>query len=593
MSKGTLKRSTTLHGVGAGATLLAIVAGSLFGMQHLGIPFGPVEAKAKVEEAKEEAIPVASYTNTPAYVTLKDALSNPPGGWTKNGEIITSPQSPYPFSCVTDGASPAVSFAQGYGVGNKSIQVVTSAYTAGLGTAGIANEFAKAQACVSGDATMSTQIMSGLGAESYLTTVNKGGLVTNIVTWRNGDVITYLIADKGNGNAFGQAQEFNNVLTEKLNPVCINQDSGVDDQARTIWSSVEFAGLKVNAPVSINKVPLPEVVNKPTLPILRRDLAPAGFEFKGENDIKPVPLPAEEIKTAFVERPEQPNYPVWPPLPKEVELPTAPEAPTTEPPTTKDVLVKAKDEQGPGCGWAFTATIAPKFDAKAAEAEKVTLQKQALDSLKSEAVSWQASVLNYWKAYATYKTKAETWNEYAARVAEVKAAWDVIAQKWATYNANLANYEASVEAREQFVTNQTAAKKQYDADLKACKTYEADLKEYEKDYAAYEKEYAAEAKRLAEKAEEERLETQAEQPTPSPTPSPSTSPTPKPSPSPTPSESTKPTPAPTPDIDAPERPTVPSGGCPVPRPAILDETAPDVLPKPTPPADPRPADQRD
>lgn len=538
-------------GVSAGAAVLSIVGLSLLGMNAAGIPLGPVEPQTK-QEKQEVAVPVAQYKNTPAYKALEDSVNEPPSGWSKNGTVVTSSQVPFPLSCVSDGVKPAMSFAQTYGVNGQSIQVVATAYTAGLGSIGVNHLINNVPNCAGNGTFLSTVPVTGLGVEAFSTTFNKGGSSTQIVSWRNGDVVSFLISGANNAQSLDQATAFDEVLSSKINPVCANPDSPADDSKRTIWSGDTFTGLLVNDPVSIPKVPLPEIVAKPVMPILGVDLTPAGFEYKVDPAVVPTPIPAEEKPVDDVQRPDVPEYPVWPLLPEQPELPVVPKAPSSEPPVSKDVAVQIQDEKGPGCGWGFTSTVAPNFDAQAAEEKKKIDQTNATAALRVDARNWQSSVLSYWKDYASYVKKVETWQEYSAKVSEVRAAWDIIAEQWRVYNERLDEYNTAVANRDAFNERKAAAQKQYDSDLKVCEAREKKGKE-EKD-------------------------------------SQSPSETPKPSPSPTTPdrEDSSPTASPSPSQSNSDDKVK----CPVEKPDILDEEAPPVPEKPTEPADPRPADQR-
>lgn len=563
-----LALSHTMAGVTAGIAILTISAGSLFGLQAAGVPLGPVKAESANKE-QEKVIPVAEYRDTPAYNVLTSALDAPPAGWSKNSSLIKSPQEPFPFSCVSDIPHPAVSFAQVYGVDGQTIQIVTGAYTAGVGAYALKGQMDRSASCA-GDTWVGTVPVTGLGTEAYSSTVTKGGSATRIVTWRSGDVVTYLIAGNNNPNTLRDAEAFNNVLSSKLNPVCVNPASSVNDAKRTIWSGDTFTGYLIDDTVTIPRVGLPNVAAKPVLPLIGKDLTPRGFEIKSASNVVPVPVPAPELEVPEVERPVQPSYPVWPLLPAEPESPIIPQAPSADPPTAKKVPIQVLDEKGPGCGWSFTSTAAPNFDAALAEQKKDLDKKTATSALQAEAGNWQKSILTYWKEYATYSAKTKAWNEYAQQMETVRAAWDAIAEQWRVYNTQLANYEQSVRDRDAFLAEQAEAKTRYEKEIEICKA--RDVKEAE-EKAAKEAEAAKKAEEAKKKAEED-----AKTPSPSPTATPGATTSPSPSPSPT---------------AAPTAPTADDRViCPAVKPEIIDEKAPELLPKPTPPADPRPVNQR-
>lgn len=507
------KQSSIVAGISAGAVILAISAGSLFGLQSVGIPLGPVQSESDKNAATKTTTPIAAYTNTPAATALTGALDSMPASWVKNSSLITSPQEPFPFSCVPDIAHPGVSYAQGYGVNGRSIQIVTGAYTAGLGALTMKQQFEKVSQCA-GDTWIGTVPVTGLGTEAYSSTVTKGGSATKIITWRNGDVVTYLLAENNNGDVLNNATAFNDALTAKLAPVCVDMKSTVEDAGRSVFSGQPFTGRVINDTVTIAQVPLPEVVVKPTLPLFGKDLTPKGYTYKSANGVVKTPLPAPAQETAAVDIPQTPSYPVWPLMPVAPEEPIAPKSPNATPPTVKNVPIVVKDEQGPGCGWAFMATVSPNFDAQAAESKKTTDKAAATSLLKTEASNWQKSVLSYWKEYATYTAKTKAWNDYAAKVESVKVAWDAIAEQWRIYNTKLANYENSVKAHDDFVKQQSEAKTKYDKEVEICKVRDEKEKKEAEDKAKKDKEDAT-------------------KPSPSPTATPGATTSPSPSASPT------------------------------------------------------------
>lgn len=548
-----ISMSQSLAGISAGVAILAISAGSLFGLKAVGVPLGPVEAKANTGD-KTVTAPIAEYKNTPAYAVLSQSLEAAPGGWTKNSNLINSPQEPFPFSCVTDVPHPSFSLAQGYGVNGRSIQIVTGAYSAGAAAYSLKGQIERSKDCA-GDTFVATSPVTGLGVEAFSSTVTKGGNATRIITWRNGDVVTYLIADNYNQDVLKNADAFNAVLSAKLNPVCVNPESSLNDAKRTLWSGDTYTGYMINDTVTIPAVPLPNAVAKPVLPLIGKDLTPKGFTYTSGTKVEATPIPAPELDVPGVELPEKPSYPVWPLLPQAPETPVLPKAPNATPPTIKNVPIQVKDDKGPGCGWAFTATAEPNFDPATAEQKKIADKKTATAALRVDASNWQGSVLTYWKDYSVYKSKIGAWVDYVKQVESVKAAWDKIAEQWRVYNDLLAKYETSKANNADFLKAQSEAKAKFEKETAICKARD--------DKAA---------------ADKKKQQEEATKPSTAPTASPGATASPTPSASPTAS------PSPSSEDD--------KVVCPVEKPEILDEKAPEVLPQPTPPADPRPANQR-
>lgn len=497
----------------------------------LGIPF---VHKEKVE-APAPVAPVvnsAAYTETPAMKIIKASLTAPPAGWEGTGEILNAPQAPYPYSCPTGGSNPVISLSKGFTINGRPVQLLLSVYGTGLGVQGLGDRFNAAAGCAGHDASYGLSKASGIGAESYIANTSKAGTSTKTVIWRYGDIAGYLITDPSNPDSYALAKSFNDLLLQNLHGACLNPDLSDADLGRTPWSGKPFVGYFAQKTVEIPKLPLPTV---PTT-------APT---------YKATPIPAPSLTVKDVVLPTKPtDYPVWPLLPAQLTKPVSPVAPPATAPFQKDIQVPAKDVSGPGCGWAFTGTTPPIYDDSQQQSKTDAAVAKATGELTTSSKQWQTSVLDYWKNYSTFSQNVPAWNTYVDQVQAVTDAWNVIAHSWDTYNANKKDYDRLVESRNAFIKEQADAKTQYEKDLDQCKKQDAD----DKAKADADKKAAEEAKN---------------NPTASPSPSPTTSPT------------ATPTPDPTPTIE-----------CPVTKPDIIDQAAPDVPVAPTPPADPRPVSAR-
>lgn len=532
------------------AVITAISLTAMLLLGALGIPFGAAAEKKKEEPPAPSAAVMAQIKDSPAWGTLRSALEAPPGGWNATASIIDSPQSPYPFSCSTDGVNPVISLSRSFTVDGKPLQVMTTAYTAGLGSKGMADRFAKVRACAGNDAGVSTANLKGIGVEAYQIDVNKAGAASRDIMWRYGDIVVYLIAESNNGNAYNLARSFNDNMVQKLNGVCLAEDSSEADWGRTPWGNATFTGLTADRKVEIAKVGLPDGSGTPAA--TPAPTASAQPTTPATPEVKQYPLQPEKTEVRDVDLPTKPTaYPVWPLLPSPVSKPTEPESPAKEPPFQSSVKEQIEDVNGPGCGWAFTGTVSPLFKADEAKTAADKLETAEKTRLEEESKKWQAAVLQYWKDYDGFQKQLPAWNSYVDNVNTVAAAWDAISRKWATYNANKEIWDRATEDRKNFLDRQKAASDAYTKALEQCKVQdEADKK----------------------KAEEDKKKADEEAKNPKPTASPSATPTATPSPTTT----------------APPRIE-----CPPTKPAIIDQEAPaDPGPAPVPPADPRPANQR-
>jgi hypothetical protein len=252
--------------------------------------------------------------------------------------------------------------------------------------------------------------------------------------------------------------------------------------------------------------------------------------------VRPVPVNAAPIVFNEVPLPTRPADPVWPPaLPEAISEPVAP-VPVGPEPTTATVKVPREDRIGPGCGWAFTSAAAPAVDEASLAARAAALQNETLSNLRAKQDAWGPAVLAFYRRWQNYRAAAAKYLQYSRSVAAVAAAWQQIQTERDVYYGLLADYEQAVAARSQFLSVQRDALTAYTAAVADC------------------------ALPL---------------PTPTPTPVPSVSGSVPPS-----------------QTQAP-LPVEPRVGCPPTKPDILSELPPILPPEPTPPADPRPVDQRD
>lgn len=490
--------------VASGSATVALLAlAAVFGVNQLAAPAyeEPVQGASEVDAAKP--LSKAAWAVTPAEKTLTETLRTPPKGWKADGDVERSVTAPFPYSCPQQGLAPAVALAQTYDANGTRVQIITTAYTAGLGADAMTRQVGNAGTCAGPEnaASVSPITEGKAGTEAYLTSTARGATRAAVASSRRGDVITYAIT-ANTTDAIALSKAFDSSLEPRLRDVCRNQDSTSADASRTPWSTVEFTGKLEERKVSI------PTVKQPTLP-------PA-------ETTRIVPIPADPVDLTEAFPLPTPAYPVWPEMPAPMELPTPPEAPAAEARTEATFKAEIKDTDGPGCGWAFTAMPAPVFNDNAAQARALADSSRLVDELEAGAETWQGNVLTYWRDFAAYSEAAKKYQEYSARVSEVNGAWEKIAGQWQAYNDAVAARDEAIAEREDFLSRQEQARKDHEKQVEKC--------EAEK------------------KAEEEA----AKKPAPSPSPSGS----PSPSPSPTPTKS-KGCPATEPGILSESAPTIP------------------------------------
>jgi hypothetical protein len=515
----------------AGTGIVTAIAGlTTLAMVLIGMPPAAVPAP---QAAAAPGIVTADWHQSPATGVLTDALNNPPAGWSAQGDLQHLVTAPLPYSCPQAGLAPSVSLARTYTSGGSRFQVITLAYTAGIGAEAMDRQAANAYICAGPETGLSLWSVNGPGAGAKQSVTTRGGVRASVLSFRRGDVITY-VTGSPNDPLQNLAKAFDDGLARKLGPVCSNQDSSAADATRSPWSAAGYKPYTEAATVAIADVPLPstEPTTAPTGPAPSPTVAPAPSPAA---TLERVSLPAPDLVDRTAEPMTRPSFPVAPAMPAPVTEPKAPTAPAAKATLTATVQVPASDTTGPGCGWAFTGMKPLAFDEAAALTARTTVLDKTKAKLEADAKTWQARVLAYWSDYAAYKQQAAAYNAYAARVDEVNKAWTVISTSWDNYNQAVQDRDRKIAEYADFTARQDAARKDYDAAMTRC----------------------------------------AVVPAPSPSASPSPSPTATPSPAPTSSPSATPSPSPSASTD-----------CPPDRPAILDQAAPEIPAAPVKPPAP-------
>lgn len=491
-----------------------------------------------VEAPPAEASTV-EWSATPAAEVIRTTINGIPKDWTRRGEQLSSVTPPFPLSCNVGGVQSSYSVSQQY---NNGTTIALASYTAGTGALAFKTQRDKSGSCVENNTAVSNVAESNIGAEAFTIQVRRGGATSQTTVFRRGDIIGYVLVDGGASAA--SAGVVDGIMSDAMGNQCINEGSTVGDAQRTLWSGEPFTGLLVDTNASIESWKIPSL--------------PTGASYKE------TPLPAKLDQVVAVTMPEVPDYPVWPKLPDAKKAPELPKSPESRHETSKTVQTRVTDDKGPGCGWAFTGTVAPVFNESEINASNETIINTAKAELEKGAAAWSKSVLAYWEDIDKYTKSLKDYEQFRADVIKVSEAWNPIHEQWKTYDTQKANYDNEVKARDAFIARQNEAKKSYEDAVKVCNA-----------------------------------------PEPTATPSPTKTVPPAPTATPTP-----PAPVPTPTPTAtPSAPAVGStsppvmdrtslvvpmvrAGCPAERPEILDEKVPDMPKEPTKPENPIPEDKR-
>ena len=211
-------------------------------------------------------------------------------------------------------------------------------------------------------------------------------------------------------------------------------------------------------------------------------------------------------------------------LPDSVTPPVAPSWPGPQR-LTQAVVVPVDDVTGPGCGWAFTGSVAPAVDTEAIGAATAAATVAAKSSLTTTQTAWLTAATAYPAALEAYTAELTAWTAYVDQVTTALASWKTQAVLVAAHEAAIAQVDTETTARNAFLAAQDSARQTYTAQVAAC---------------------------VAPLV-----------PVPDPTSSPVSNP------------------APTPTVTAPAAPRT---GCPAVRPGVLDQAPPVVSPPPPAPA---------
>ena len=542
-----------LAGVLTAGAAIALVGGTALAVTAAGVPLlgrGPADVAPPTETLPPRT--VVAVTQTPAHQSFTTLLNaSPNSSWQPVGEISWTAGTPYDELCGRPkGPGPAVAGSRAYQAVGGQVMVTVMAYSAGLGAGAFQDWQQKLSSCA-GASSYSVPGPSRTGATNATPSTdalvvwgtNVRGAPTESLMWRRGDILSWVNAPRTMNSSLGtKALQLDELLLASVAGSCASVDSVLADAARSPWlAASDFTGLINQVPVSVPKAPWPTL--------------PPGATPVPQNYV-PAPVPSISLPT-------RPADPVWPnDLPTPVATPDALVQPTL-PPTATSVPSRAPDPIGPGCGWAFTGQVPPRYDQVQQVALAQGLADEARATLQQGQEAWQANTLAYLQAVPDFAKQLQAFLVYAAAVRDVALAWDSISAQREAYDLAVREYNDALAAQQLFLSDQQQAQAAYDAALTAC----ANAPAY------------------------------TPPPVLTPTPAPTvSSPTPSPADSTgaNPTDTSSPTAIPTGPSTPSDTPTVlpsPTGpvGCPPDRPVILDQPVPTLPALPTPPADPRPS----
>lgn len=391
---------------------------------------------------QEEVAAVVIGMDTPAAAALVNTMSTEVPDFNAPAPTATGAGTAMTFPCETKApTNAALGMMRTFANGDNKVVVNGSVYLPGAGRWVMNDLIKQLQQCDSdrGDVRGGTEVAE-LGAQAYTINLPSGALTLV----RRGDVILQISGPRQ------QADQVTTVLSQALAEnmsACVDQVGADGDERRNPWlPNIPFQGKLEDVNITVPAMGLPA--------------APAG--------VTPVPPTIEIPAVNDVTLPKRPADPVWPAaLPAVVTKPTVPISPGVEP-TSTVVRVPVRDESGPGCGWAFTATASPEVDDASLASRRAALVASARENLLNRQQAWRPAMQSFYTQWASFQTSLTQYRQYEAEVAAVSAAWAAISKQRADYDRAMREYQAAVKKRDEFLTAQLAAQTAYDAELQAC-----------------------------------------------------------------------------------------------------------------------------
>ncbi|WP_127481144.1 hypothetical protein [Nocardioides pantholopis] len=447
--------------VGLPAAAAAVALLSVVGLVLLGLPVLGLGGGDDGERGGPDATPAGpdglsvAAARTPAHRVLARTFAALPGDWEPQGELLAAASVPHPLACVD--VVPTVALSRTHRLGGDDVQVTVAAYAAGVGADALARMVEEVAACAPSAVGVTPVGELDLGAEGIRLAVSGTDTDYRVLVWRRGDVLGF-VSGTVEQSLDAAAAAADDALAPELAAHCVTEGSTREDALRNAaYAGGRFTGRVERRLLRGDRVPVPEV--------------PPAYATAG---VVATPLPAPPAEAVEVNLPAVPAHPHWPDLPAPVAEPDRPE-PVVPQRTEMRAPQRVPDPDGPGCGWAFTATAEPDYDNASVERENTAAIRRTREALTADGERWRVDVLAYWIAHRTYLDQVAAWNAYAAEVEAVAAAWAVTEQAWAAYEAAHAQWEVTEKDRTDLLEDQDQAREQYaDQGAQCLVWYEAD-----------------------------------------------------------------------------------------------------------------------
>lgn len=481
---------------------------------------------------------------------------------------------------------PLVANSKTYTEGGRKNFTTIVAYAYGAGEGGTAVNSLKDQArdCGSSGGLSDTQSPVSDSNGGFTAYYFSGSKRVNVNMWSLGDVVLS-VSSTSNGAMTSATDELDDYARGLLRPMCLSLRSPREAITRNPYVNPEaYTGWEKGRKVDLNR----NIAGiNPGIVDLEEPLVGHSFAIgrvPGENDIPLLnEIPGKTIEYTKVRIPKAPLAPYPDILPDAVDEPLSKPKNPHVPESSVTVAERVRDDDGPGCGWAFAGQAAPKFDDTAEKEAADQRENEAQTKMQTEQKTYYNQVADYVRDYEAYALSVAAYKDYYDEVEEVRDVWNDIKNKRADYREKLDQYYEDKENREDFIKRQDEAQKRYDEALEKCRVYNEDMDEYndamDEDRDRYEREAREWRERKLREWEDNRPE-----PEPTPEPQPTEEgedgePAPPPPP---------PAPEPEPDIpdtppanevrpvgDGIDKPAMPDGvSCPAQKPRILNQAIP-------------------
>ena len=201
------------------------------------------------------------------------------------------------------------------------------------------------------------------------------------------------------------------------------------------------------------------------------------------NDVpKPKEVKLTSIKDKDISQPESPIPSSYPKMPdKEVKKPEVPAAIPVQKADDFDQYASFEipDDNGPGCGWEWSAQHALNYD-RPALSQKADAEKQKVQSEVDRTAQKYVDDQKAWRDKIEQLTPAiNSWNTYSTKVNNVHDKWNYLNTERAKIEGAWNEYISRYEDWFTFDDRQAAASDRYDAALKKCVDQQDKVSEWE------------------------------------------------------------------------------------------------------------------